>query len=214
MTGIKLLDALEFIKITERIASKIISQILSALAYCQSRKVFHRNLNINSIWIEPSNLAIKVIDFGLADIFYPIPEEDEIINFASYFTPPEYFEKHYEVNSDIWSIGVLMHILLTGYEPFSGQTAKELAESIRKGDCIIKDVSNDAKDLLEKMINVSPYKRCNAMNAYTHKWFTIKDELGKDENSEVNIEHFIVLYKQIIIEIANHTKEYRRIPLV
>jgi len=94
---------------------------------------------------------------------------------------PEIIEKNkISEKCDIWSIGILLYVLLCGYYPFSGENNKILAENIRKGKFsfsakIWDKISTDAKDLIEKMLTLSSFKRVSAMNAYNHKWFLLKD---------------------------------------
>jgi len=70
--------------------------------------------------------------------------------------------------SDIWSIGILMYVLLTGMIPFDGANDQEIKENIIEGkidydsDCL-KSVSNTAKSLLKKLLHVDVKKRSYAV---------------------------------------------------
>lgn len=77
--------------------------------------------------------------------------------------------------SDIWSSGVLMYILLTGISPFRGRNEVETRRNINdkniSSEPALLGLSEEAKDLLFKMLNRNYYKRISASEALSHPWF-------------------------------------------
>ena len=91
------------------------------------------------------------------------------------YVAPEVIAGKYGVECDMWSAGCILYILLCGSPPFYGDNKKEIIEMITKGKFEFdgdewKDISNEAKDLVEKLICKSA-KRLSAQEALQHEWF-------------------------------------------
>ena len=76
---------------------------------------------------------------------------------------------------DIWSIGVILYVLLCGYAPFQEQNTKDLFEKIKRGQFTFhpkywSNVSDLAKDLISKMLVLSPQDRITAEDVLKHPW--------------------------------------------
>lgn len=93
-----------------------------------------------------------------------------------YYIAPEVIERSYHKECDIWSCGVILFILLSGYPPFSGLSDKETLNKIRKGFFHLnwpefKNVSPDAKELITCMLKKEPEQRTTLDQALNHSWF-------------------------------------------
>ncbi len=183
--GGDLLDKLSTVSFfTEIKGRNIVSSMLQAVAYCASRGVAHRDLKPENLLLENDNddSIIKLADFGFAK-----RSNGEIDSFKtmcgspSYVAPEILLRKNYDINCDLWSVGVITYSLLVGYQPFRGETDevedKKLQEAIVKGDFEFdnnhgwKDVSNDAKDFIKSCLVTDPKKRFTASVALDHPWF-------------------------------------------
>lgn len=87
---------------------------------------------------------------------------------TAYYIAPEVLKGNYTEKCDLWSIGVIMFILLSGIPPFNGATDDEIMEKVGIGkfdfkDKIWKNRSSDAIDLITKLLTFNPDKRINAM---------------------------------------------------
>nr|CAD7396916.1 unnamed protein product [Timema cristinae] len=76
----------------------------------------------------------------------------------------------------MWSVGVIMYVLLTGFSPFGGDTKQETFCNISQcrldfPDDLFEDVSEDAKDLMRKLMVKEPSKRLSAEDCMKHPWF-------------------------------------------
>ena len=162
----------------------IFKQILSGLSYLHSNNIVHRDLKLENILISDTEyvkltgeeyLDIKIIDFGNAKHF-----EKNIINKSlvgsSYYIAPEIFMKKSGKESDLWSAGVILYMLIVGHPPFSGESDKKILISVKKGIydknySRWKNASNEVKDLIEKLLISDPRKRISAQDALNHPWF-------------------------------------------
>lgn len=93
-----------------------------------------------------------------------------------YYIAPEVLSKSYNEKCDIWSCGVILYILLSGYPPFPGKNDKEIMRNVMKGEYSLdgdewKYISDEGKDLVRKMLTYDPHKRLNAKEVLEHRWF-------------------------------------------
>jgi calcium-dependent protein kinase len=126
---------------------------------------------------------IKLIDFGLSKRFGQIqelhPEEKmHTIVGTPYYVAPEVLKGSYDFSCDIWSLGVILYIMLCGYPPFEGDNNKEIFKRVlqQKLEFDPEDwtnISDDAKDLISRMLEKDPAKRISAIEALDHIWFEI-----------------------------------------
>ena len=165
-------------KFDEASTAYIMYQLLSAVFYCHNQNIIHRDLKPENILIESEErdgtLNIKVIDFGTAKLFDKNKSENKVIG-SAYYIAPEVLNCKYNEKCDIWSCGVIMYILLTGRPPFGGND-DEILERIQKGKFDLSSdpwpkISNEAKDLIRHMLEMSTISRISAQKALLHKWF-------------------------------------------
>ena len=165
--------------LNEKSVAYIIYQLLSAINYCHKMKIIHRNLKPENILISKREkddlLYVKIGGFATAKM----NEEGIIekkIKETSYYFAPEIISNNYDEKCDIWSIGVIMYLLLSGRLPFSGENDIEINEKILKGKydlkiSAFKNISLEAIDLIKNLLIVNPLARINAKDALNHIWF-------------------------------------------
>lgn len=94
-----------------------------------------------------------------------------------YYVAPEVLKKSYDSKCDIWSAGIILHILLVGRPPFDGNTEKEIMLKI-KGETPIdfksilwESRSVISKDLMPKILSKFPHRRATGVQILSHEWF-------------------------------------------
>lgn len=162
--------------LSERDVADIMRQLLSAIVYCHSKSVVHRNLKPENILYDncDKNATIRVIDFGMSQVFNPEIKMSVKIGTPLYIAP-EVLLKSYTEKCDVWSCGVILFVLLSGSPPFVGVNEHELYRKIHRGMYNISGprwdaISKPAKDLVKRMLVVDPNKRYSALEALKHPW--------------------------------------------
>jgi len=176
-------------KFDEGQAAFIINQILKAITYCHKMNIIHRDIKPENIMITNREkngcLQVKLIDFGTAKIFEKGHQENKYVG-SSYYMAPEIIKRKYDEKCDLWSIGVIMYILLTGRPPFDGNDDDEILENVKKGVFDKSSypyplLSSQSKDLIDKLLQYEPKKRISADQAIEHPWFKTAEFKKKDK---------------------------------
>jgi len=188
-TGGELFDrVLELGHLTEVQAAIIMQQILRAVFYLHENKIVHRDLKPeNFLFLDklPVEKAIlKIIDFGLSTRF----EDGQMLSMKAgtpYYVAPQVLQGRYDKACDLWSCGVIMYILLCGYPPFHGETDADVLTKVRLGNFTFnnadwKNISEDAKDLVRKLLKMNPKERYTADQALNHLW--VKNKAPRAQN--------------------------------
>ncbi|KAG9306768.1 hypothetical protein G9A89_005668 [Geosiphon pyriformis] len=164
---------------TERDASILVRQMLEGVAYLHDHEIVHRDL-------KPENLLFKdksedpilmITDFGLSKI---LTNHNDVLMTAcgtpGYVAPEVLLQVGHGKPVDIWSVGVITYAMLCGYSPFYGEDQGELFECIMSGMYEYEpeywsEISDQAKDLIDKFLTYSPESRITAKDALLHPWF-------------------------------------------
>uniref|UniRef100_A0A6V0BWA8 Non-specific serine/threonine protein kinase n=1 Tax=Zooxanthella nutricula TaxID=1333877 RepID=A0A6V0BWA8_9DINO len=163
---------------SEAQAALVLRQALQAVSYMHSCQVAHRDLKPENFLfavdgpIEGNTL--KLIDFGVACSCGP----DDVLKTqlgSPYYVSPQVLEGRYDKQCDVWSIGVIMHILLIGRAPFKGRSSMDTFKLIRRGSVDFQrrqwsQISEDAKFLVRDMLRVNPHLRLTADAALRREW--------------------------------------------
>jgi calcium-dependent protein kinase len=150
--------------------------LLKAVLFLHLNGIIHRDLKPeNIVFSEPGNYkSLKLIDFGLS-IQQNAKKEKRRVG-TPYYMAPEMIDGNYVKASDIWSIGVIMYIMVTGKQPFYGRGKQEVLNKVKNGKYDIKSLyyskcSNSVKDLIRKMLVTDPRKRMTIEACLEHSWF-------------------------------------------
>ncbi|CAG9329261.1 unnamed protein product [Blepharisma stoltei] len=212
--------------LSEQLAKKYMQDILIAVNYCHSRGVIHRNIRPENI-IFSTNQAdgvLKLTDFG--SIWQASANSCKV--WSIHYMAPEMIKGSLNKRaSDIWSIGVILYVMLTGKPPFVGKTEKELIASINKGlslgDKELAFYSAELKDLISKMLDLNYKQRISALDALNHPWFSISNASQESKNFEESLKLLAQfnaqskieksIYQYIVSQFSNQCEEKAYIEL-
>ncbi|KAI8646090.1 kinase-like domain-containing protein [Parasitella parasitica] len=174
---------------TEATAADLVRQMLEGLAYLHSQDIVHRDIKPENLLFKTpaENAELLITDFGLSKL---LKNHNQVLTTAcgtpGYVAPEVLKGTGHGKPVDIWSVGVIMYTLLSGFTPFYGEDQNELFDSIMKGkydfdDENWEDISDEAKNLINKLLTFDPNKRITAEEAVKDIWIT------SEENKGINI---------------------------
>ncbi|OTB02321.1 hypothetical protein M426DRAFT_13623 [Hypoxylon sp. CI-4A] len=188
-TGGELFDRIcEQGKFTEKDASQTIKQVLGAVDYLHDRNVVHRDLkpeNLLYLSKDPDS-DLVLADFGIAKM---LDTKDEVLTTMAgsfgYAAPEVMLKKGHGKPVDMWSLGVITYTLLCGYSPFRSENLQDLIDECSNGKVVFherywRDVSDDAKDFIMKLLQANPDDRSTSRQALQHPW--LSGENATDHN--------------------------------
>lgn len=162
-------------------AKMLMRSLLEALAYIHSKGIMHRDLKPENILLSSttSNTDIKISDFGLAKQSkdYPrrLPRSHSICGSDFYLAPEVIKQDEYGREIDIWAVGVVCYVLLSGSLPFFHNILHKLYRAIVERDLSFPDaqwshVSQGAKDFVLRLLQCRAGDRLTAEQALNHPW--------------------------------------------
>ncbi|XP_023962661.1 ribosomal protein S6 kinase alpha-3 isoform X3 [Trachemys scripta elegans] len=204
MKGGELLDKILRQKFfSEREASAVLLTITRTVEYLHAQGVVHRDLKpSNILYVDESGNpeSIRICDFGFAK---QLRAENGLLMTPCYtanFVAPEVLKRQgYDAACDIWSLGVLLYTMLTGYTPFANgpdDTPEEILARIGSGKFSLtggywNSVSVTAKDLVSKMLHVDPHQRLTAAQVLRHPWIVDSDQLPQYQLNRQDAPHLV-----------------------
>ncbi|ESR32466.1 hypothetical protein CICLE_v10004880mg [Citrus x clementina] len=162
-------------RLQEAEGRKLFQQLIDGVSYCHNKGVFHRDLKLENILLD-SKGNIKISDFGLS----ALPQhfrDDGLLHTTcgspNYVAPEVLANRGYDgATSDIWSCGVILYVILTGYLPFDDRNLAVLYQKIFRGDFKLpKWLSPGAQNLLRKILEPNPVKRITIAGIKADEWF-------------------------------------------
>ncbi|CAL8265229.1 unnamed protein product [Gadus morhua 'NCC'] len=161
---------------TEVASVRYMQQILEGTAYMHQQDIIHLDLKPeNIVCVDHTGTAIKIIDFGLASKLDPkVPLK--VMHGTPEFVAPEVI--NYEpvgMATDMWSIGVICYILLSGESPFQGGSDAETLALVTSAQWefdeeSFEEISGDAQGFISALLNKAPRRRLSAQEALAHPW--------------------------------------------
>jgi len=176
-------------RFSERDAADAMWQMLLAINYIHTHGIVHRDLKLeNFLYDGRGSDHLKLIDFGFSKMWDPNIKMHVSCGTLAYVAP-EVLKKSYTSQCDMWSLGVIAFIIISGYMPFSGSEAKQ-TKHISEGTYKMKperwdSVSENAKAFVKALLQVDPSKRLTAAQALDHPWIVERHASGDDVDAEV-----------------------------
>jgi calcium-dependent protein kinase len=198
-------------------------QIFSAVYYCHSKNIIHRDLKLQNILIDDEEeFIIKIIDFGTSEIL----SKNKTITYIGtlLYMPPEVIKQtDYNNKYDLWSCGVIMFYLLSGELPFFSLNEQEISVKIMISPVTFNNgvwdnISDTAKDLISKLLERDINKRLSVEEALKHDFFKGDKEMIIPKKSllkicnnvfSYNIDNIIIhkAFLAFILQTINKNKE-------
>ena len=156
-------------------ARNFFHQIISGVEYCHFQKIVHRDLKPENLLLD-SNLNIKIADFGLSNLM----RDGDFLRTSCgspNYAAPEVISGHLYAGPevDVWSCGVILYALLCGSLPFDDESIPNLFKKIKSGMYSMPThLSQLAKNLIPRMLEVDPMKRITIPEIRMHPWFQHK----------------------------------------
>lgn len=207
--------------------AKILFQIFSAVSYCHDKNIIHRDIKPENIFLISSDteIQIKLGDFGSSCIANPGSSPKGCFG-SSYYIAPEVLSGSYTEKCDIWSIGIIAYILLTGIPPYSSRDNKSILKEIHKNPFQltpenIENLSVDSIDLITKLLKISPNARISASEALQHSWISNHRQISgeslkltllnlKNFHNKSKLQNAVQVYTASQIATNQELKEIRK----
>jgi serine/threonine-protein kinase HSL1, negative regulator of Swe1 kinase len=153
----------------EEEAVRLFRQIIAGLAYCHRLSICHRDLKPENILLDARH-NIKLADFGMATLQPPEKWLNTSCGSPHYAAPEIVSGRRYRGDrADVWSCGIILFALLTGFLPFDGGGVPETLRLVKKGEYDLPSgLSAEAVDLIQRILQKKPEKRISMGNIWTH----------------------------------------------
>jgi len=195
---------------TEEQCAKLVKEMLCSVRYLHSKGIIHRDLKLENFLFasRSSDSELKMIDFGLSKHFKYGEVHHEAVG-TPYTVAPEVIRGSYDARCDVWAIGVIAYLLLSGDPPFGGCGGPESLHTVKNNilsgnfkyepEEIWVNVSQQAKDFIKALLVTDPSKRPTAEGAQQLPWIKefSKRRAGSSSNSlNPNVVRSLVAFKE------------------
>ncbi|XP_070200689.1 twitchin-like isoform X4 [Littorina saxatilis] len=178
LSGGELFDriAAEDYKMSEAEVINYMRQVCEGLKHMHENSIVHLDIKPENIMCETNKAAnVKIIDFGLATKLNP----DEIVKVTTAtaeFAAPEIVEREpVGFYTDMWAVGVLAYVLLSGLSPFAGEDDLDTLQNVKRCDWefdedAFSNVSTEGKEFIRSLLQKMPPKRMTVHESLEHPW--------------------------------------------
>ncbi|XP_026679352.1 serine/threonine-protein kinase D3 [Diaphorina citri] len=162
-------------RLSERTTKFIITQILVALKHLHSKNIVHCDLKPENVLLSTNSELpqVKLCDFGFARIIGEKSFRRSVVGTPAYLAPEVLRNKGYNRSLDMWSVGVIVYVSLSGTFPFNED--EDINEQIQNAAFMYpprpwRDISSDAIDLINNLLQVKQRKRLSVDKSLAHPW--------------------------------------------
>ncbi|XP_057339928.1 twitchin-like isoform X2 [Microplitis mediator] len=174
--------------LTERSCAVFMRQICEGIEFVHSQNILHLDMKPeNILCLTKEGNRIKIIDFGLARQYDPRKKLQVLFGTPEFVAPEVVNFDQIGFGTDLWSIGVICYVLLSGLSPFMGDTDVETMANvtIAKYDFdheAFNNISEDAKDFIRSLLVKDKEKRLTAHQCRRHRWLAPKSSSTRPKN--------------------------------
>ncbi len=171
-------------RLSEKRASTIIHQMATAVYYMHSFGVVHRDLKPENVLMTSTDedSDIRILDFGLSKILGPYEKCDEPYGTLTYCAPEIIIDEPYAKPVDLWSLGVMTYLMVSGKLPFNSEDENEIARQVVYDEPnytrnpVWKTISPECLDFIKRLLEKDQNKRMTIKEVLEHKWIKMYDE--------------------------------------
>uniref|UniRef100_A0A914WCY9 Protein kinase domain-containing protein n=1 Tax=Plectus sambesii TaxID=2011161 RepID=A0A914WCY9_9BILA len=175
--------------LTELAVVMIVCQLCEAISYIHSHNIVHLDVKPENIMcVSQTGNRIKLIDFGLAQ-YYDGSKDLLLMAGTPEFAAPEVIKfEPLDFHTDMWSVGVITYILLSGISPFLGENNAETYNNVQKGQWEFDEesfsgISDRAKDFVSHLLVYDKDKRMSAKECLEHPWIVESRRMARQQSS-------------------------------
>ena len=148
------------------------------------RNIVHRDMKPENVLLESKEqekMLCKITDFGFSKFFDPREGMSDTLGSPLYMAPEIIKKARYDHKVDIWSLGVMVYILLTGRPPFSGRSKQEIflqvsSAAINYNDPSWDTLSKESKNFVKRMLVRNPKQRASAEELLNDDWIIMNQD--------------------------------------
>ncbi|CAF2129277.1 unnamed protein product [Rotaria magnacalcarata] len=180
--------------LTERLCELYMMQICEGVCFMHSSNIIHLDMKPeNILCVNRNGHRIKIIDFGLARKFDPSKQLKVLFGTPEFVAPEVINFDRVGFGTDMWSVGVICYVLLSGLSPFMGENDNDTYANINRAnydfdDESFTDISKEAKDFISKLLVKDKDKRLSARQCLAHPWLTRRPKLVSIPSDEETAE--------------------------
>eukprot|EP00930_Biecheleria_cincta_P000253 TRINITY_DN10052_c0_g1_i1.p1 TRINITY_DN10052_c0_g1~~TRINITY_DN10052_c0_g1_i1.p1 ORF type:complete len:597 (-),score=102.16 TRINITY_DN10052_c0_g1_i1:156-1946(-) len=209
--------------IPESDVKQVLRQMLWAVAYLHANRIVHRDIKPENFLLDEEQCSIeetviKLCDFGTAtQLTESKPRSVVNIGTLSYTAPEVYEHKGADLAADMWSLGVVVYVMLTGTNPFRAgkdQTKQATVQKIKHGNFATQrpswqNVSEKGQDIVRKFLVLDETTRLTCPQALDHVWLSDVPKLALQEG----VQALAMTVLRLVLRLQS-LKEPQRLALV
>ena len=197
-------------KLPESLARNIFKQLIETVQYIHSKGIVHRDIKPDNILLNLNN-QIKLCDFGVSKEIKKGILISDSCGTPAFIAPEILLDAPYDpYMTDIWSCGVVLYVMVSGFFPFAGINENELHQNILNGQFLmIDDISKELKDLINKILELNPNKRISINEILNHPWLNIEEDNNNQKNLLYKDDLFTNAEKIIYYKLRKNYKEIK-----
>ncbi|XP_054736972.1 obscurin isoform X2 [Anastrepha obliqua] len=187
---------------TERDISYYIRQLLWGLDHMHDHSIGHMGLTIKDLLISVvGSRDLKISDFGLSRKINTHALTTLDFGMPEYVSPEVVNKEGVGFAHDMWGVGIITYVLLSGRNPFRGCDDYETLSNIREGrwgfnDSIWSHISDDGRDFISRLLSYRAEDRMDVKTALKHPWFFMLDRQPTDDEYQITTDHLRSYYDQ------------------
>ncbi|KHJ84404.1 kinase domain protein [Oesophagostomum dentatum] len=166
-------------RLSERITQFLVAQILVALRYLHNQNIVHCDLKPENILLTSNSdfPQVKLCDFGFARIIGEKSFRRSVVGTPAYLAPEVLCNKGFNRSLDMWSVGVIVYVSLSGTFPFNED--EDIVDQIQNAEFMYppnlwKEIGDNAIEFINGLLQVKMSKRFTVSKALAHIWMQVR----------------------------------------